>query len=110
MVLKTGSTIISLRKQSYCFPDLCFSHSGKEPVYVELFHKWHKGQLEHRLQTLEKNPARNLLVGVARNLFKIPAVKKYVNNSSWFGDNGVLFSDFPSVKSVLTTLSSRGSI
>ena len=105
-----ADTLLTLGKQSYCFPDLCFSHAQKESVYMELFHKWHKGQLEHRLRTLEKNPARNLLVGVARNLFKVPAVKNNLNNSSWFNVNGVLFSDFPSAKSVLTALSSRGSI
>ena len=105
-----ADAFIHLGSQSYCFPDLCFSRDGKQTVYMELFHKWHKGQLEHRLHVLEKNQARNLLVGVARNLFKIPVVKNNINNSSWFGANGVLFSDFPSVKSVLTTLSSRGSI
>ncbi|MFK7823655.1 MAG: DUF790 family protein [Oligoflexales bacterium] len=105
-----ADTFIPLGRQSYCFPDLCFSNTDKQTVYMELFHKWHKGQLEHRLQVLENNPARNLLVGVARNLFKIPAMKNNINNSSWFSENGILFSDFPSVKSVLTTLSSRGSI
>lgn len=105
-----ADAFIPLGKQSYCFPDLCFSHQGKQSVYMELFHKWHKGQLEHRLKVLDKNPARNLLVGVARNLLKIPALKNNINNSSWFNSNGIPFSDFPSAKSVLTTLSSRGSI
>lgn len=37
----------------FLFPDLTFS-DGEKTVHLELFHKWHEGQLKDRLDFLEK--------------------------------------------------------
>ena len=108
--VKEGETFVHLDEQSFCFPDLTFCHKDHGLVHMELFHKWHKGQLDKRLQFLSNSKARNILLGINRNIFKASAYLKKNNQSQWFEDNCVSFVDFPLPKKILKILSHRISV
>jgi predicted nuclease of restriction endonuclease-like RecB superfamily len=82
------------------FPDLCFQHRDGAAVHLELFHRWHASALSDRLQALDQVPAMPLIIGVDRHLAKQPAIGAQLDASSWFGDRGFLFRDFPGVATV----------
>ncbi len=113
--------------QKLVFPDFLFRgkkrHSGKE-FPMELFHRWHAGQLLERLSFLEqrnsagnrKNGGKNgkdwkdgnvpdLLIGVDRSLLKKDGLlKARLEESAYFQEHGFLFRDFPGVENVLKLL------
>lgn len=99
-----GTEFIHLGDQSWCFPDFEFRHPSGKTVHLELFHKWHQGSLPSRIKVLKKNPARNLLLGVCRSLSKKSELKKLLEESEWFQNQGIFFREFPTVKSILTIL------
>ena len=108
---KTGWTLddapgwIPLGGQALLFPDFIFrSESGRE-FPMELFHRWHAGQLEQRLRWCEENPERGLLLGVDRALLKKDGVlKERLEASDYFRSHGFLFRDFPGVEKVSNLL------
>ena len=56
-------------KPELIFPDLSFRReSDGEILHLELFHRWHKGQLERRLEYLQEHPDIPLLLGIDRAL------------------------------------------
>jgi len=80
-----------------CVPDFSARHddSGRE-VFVELFHAWHKGMLDRRLEELRERPDPDLLLGVDRSLAKKAEVKARLEAEPQV----FLFSVFPT-KNVL---------
>lgn len=55
--------------QEIVFPDLSFRReSDGRTIHLELFHRWHRGQLERRLELLERDPGIQLIAGVDRAL------------------------------------------
>ncbi|WP_294506504.1 DUF790 family protein [uncultured Victivallis sp.] len=55
--------------QEIVFPDLSFRReSDGTTLHLELFHRWHRGQLDRRLELLEREPEIPLLIGVDRAL------------------------------------------
>ena len=103
-----GPGFLHIGGQSWCFPDLEFSHKNGEKILMELFHRWHKGPLSGRIRALKKNPARNLLLGVQRNLLKDRELLLLSEESEWFKQYSLFFRDFPTVKSVLSALGQQG--
>ena len=56
-------------KPELIFPDLSFQRkSDGKIIHLELFHRWHKGQLEHRLEFLQGHSGLPLLIGIDRAL------------------------------------------
>ena len=78
-----------------CVPDLSFVH-GKTgvSVFVELFHRWHKGPLLRRLDDLATRPDEALVLGVDRALLSNEALAAKVADH----EQVLLFSAFPSSK------------
>lgn len=90
--------------QHFLFPDLSFS-DGRFLVHLELFHKWHGGQLKERLDFLEKNPDFPLLIGIDRSLFpKREGGDSAIRENPLYGKKIFLFSGFPGVERVLKLL------
>lgn len=94
---------ISGIKPELIFPDLSFRRdSDGKIIHLELFHRWHKGQLEHRLEFLQNHPQIPLLLGIDRALAddaefallqeRFPAVNCY------------RFRDFPGVDRTIKSL------
>ena len=53
----------------FMFPDFTFVNSGKEQVYLELFHRWHRVNLLPRLQFCVDNPDSRIILGIDLHLF-----------------------------------------
>lgn len=49
-------------------PDFTFRNSAGTEVHLELFHKWHAGQVEKRLMACEKGEAGNYILGIAQGV------------------------------------------
>lgn len=92
----------------YILPDMKFTHGSGKIVFLELFHKWHKMQLNQRITKLNKSSAlkTNLIIGVCKKLGKDSKFKSLLEDSHFFRQNGFLFSEFPTVKSTVKILNS----
>ena len=98
---------IPLGGQTLLFPDFMFRDPSGREYPMELFHLWHAGQLEQRLNWCEGNPGCNLLLGVDRALLKKDGVlKERLDASAYFRTHGFLFRDFPGVEKVSKLLDS----
>ena len=85
---------LHIGRQSYCFPDLVVKKS-KQEFAIELFHPWHKGQFQGRLEAAARVKAKGLLLGVERSLLKDPEVKALCDANPWFQQFGFEYSQFP---------------
>jgi hypothetical protein len=85
---------VHIGRQSYCFPDLVVKKSQRE-FAIELFHPWHKGQLQGRIEAAARVHATGLLIGVERSLLKDPDVRALCDGSAWFQTYGFEYSQFP---------------
>lgn len=80
------------------FPDLSFCHAetGKT-VHLELFHRWHKHQMESRLAFLAQQPQTPLLLGIDRSLADENTLQEYAEQYPELKGRFFLFRDFPGV-------------
>lgn len=103
--MEPSEDFIHVGRQSYCFPDFDLRQSkGKKRFHIELFHPWHKGQIAGRLNALDKNPAKNLIVGVDKTLMKDKDVKSLIEASPWFAKHGFEFNQFPTPRQLTKIL------
>jgi hypothetical protein len=100
----SGDSFLHLGQQSYCFPDFKFIHSNGAVTYLELFHRWHQGQILQRLDALEKNHIKELMIGVCRSLRNNDAILKVVDDATTRGLKVFWFREFPTPKQVVTQL------
>jgi predicted nuclease of restriction endonuclease-like RecB superfamily len=79
-----------------CVPDLLFRHRGTgREVALELFHAWHAGALDRRLEQLRTRPDPDLLLGVDRSLVKRTEARRQALEAH---PQVLLFNGFPSAK------------
>ncbi len=104
----TGDTPVLLAGNGrYLVPDLSFKRrSDGTVIHLELFHRWHRGQLENRLEYLERKSSLPLIIGIDRaicdeELCEI-LTKKYPGAMA----KSFRFRDFPGVDTVLRKLNS----
>ena len=90
--------------QELVFPDFSFQNREGKKIHLELFHRWHATQLLSRLKYVNIKPDILLIIGVDRSIYKKPEIKKKLDKSKWFTDNGFLFTDFPGVERVYKCL------
>jgi predicted nuclease of restriction endonuclease-like RecB superfamily len=105
MKVGAATNYVHLGKQSYCVPDLTISGYGPAPVHVELFHRWHAGQLPDRLLAAAASSSKDLRLGVSRTLAKRPEIAALLAGSAWFTKFGFTFSEFPTPKCLISVLS-----
>jgi predicted nuclease of restriction endonuclease-like RecB superfamily len=99
-----GAEFVHIGRESYCFPDLTMTGEGGRRVQVELFHRWHAGQLRRRLQALDSSEVSGLRLGVSKNLAKSADVGTLLRDSPWFSRYGFIFSQFPTPRAVAALL------
>ena len=104
--IRAAEDFYPLPGDKYCFPDFELIHSSGEYFALELFHQWHSSQLKDRLDSLERQPTSNLLIGVATKLAKDKQTESIVKNSNWFNTYGFTFREIPSAKKLKTLLKS----
>lgn len=93
---------IKVQGNHYCFPDFKISSKNKKSkdIYFELFHKWHKSQLEPRLESLSQSKNPFLLIGICRTLKNNKEVTAWLNRCKIDEHKIIWFSSFPSAKKV----------
>ena len=87
--------------QEIIFPDLSFqSNATGQIIHLELFHRWHAVQLQHRLELLASHPELPLILGIDRAVADEDFLARYesLKNRFW------LFRDFPGVENTLRAL------
>lgn len=99
-----GTEFVNLGQQSYCFPDVTLTSKHGQVVHLELFHRWHSGQLSSRLKALEGSIAQPLILGVSQELRSDKTVDAMLSCSPWFNQHGFSFKNFPTPKTVLSAL------
>ena len=94
-----------LQAQEIVFPDLSFRREADgRTIHLELFHRWHRGQLDRRLALLEQKPDMQLLVGVDRALADDAAWKVLETDHPALAGRLFRFRDFPGVDRVRRVL------
>jgi hypothetical protein len=77
-------------------PDFALVPERGAPLVVELFHRWHRGALERRLEELEASPDPSFRLGVDRALAKDPEVAARIEAHP----QAFLFRGFPSARAL----------
>ena len=91
--------------QEIIFPDLSFQERDSgETVHLELFHRWHAGQLAKRLELLKKHPELPLILGIDRALADEEKLAQMTGDSPLLKNRCWLFRDFPGVENTLRAL------
>lgn len=80
-------------------PDFILRRGKEEEVAVELFHRWHRGQLLRRLDALASKPDPRLVLGVDRSLLDDTVTERIEGNDQVF-----LFKSFPSRRALRRVL------
>jgi predicted nuclease of restriction endonuclease-like RecB superfamily len=84
--------------QQLVFPDLSFADAQGRVLHLELFHRWHRGQAEQRLELLRTRPQTPLILGIDRALAEAPPLDTILTEESPLVDTRVfLFRDYPTV-------------
>ena len=85
-------------------PDISFKReSDGLEIVIELFHRWHKGLLQRRIQQLTERPDEQYFIGVDRSLAKDDTLKKqFAEDSRVF-----TFGGFPSVRTLKSLLKAQ---
>ncbi|MBO7147891.1 MAG: DUF790 family protein [Lentisphaeria bacterium] len=92
---------LQLENGQLAFPDFRFRSFDGIEVDVELFHQWHRTQLEERIAYLEKHPDLPLILGADRVcLKKDDALKERFSALT----GNFLFTSFPGVENVEKSL------
>lgn len=102
----SGTDFVHLGNQSYCFPDFTVEHraSGRK-FHFELFHRWHQGQIAHRLRAWIANPALNLAFGACSSLKKDAEILKIVGEFEKNGGIFFWFQDLPAPRTISAAVS-----
>lgn len=100
--VRWSDQLVHLEKQDFCFPDFTFTHlENGRTFYFELFHRWHKGNLIKRLNTIQKLPSHPLRIGVCQSLYKQDSIRTIIEKNGQFLDKFlVTFREFPTPKLV----------
>ena len=102
----TGDTPLFVAGQGrYVAPDLSFTENGSgKIIHLELFHRWHKGQLNTRLEWLERHPEIQLVIGIDRAVCDGEVWEDLNKKYPYAMNKTFRFRDFPGVDTVIKHL------
>lgn len=107
-VAKASEKALNLGAQNYCFPDFELNNAkSKKSVSVEVFHKWHIGQLKKRLAGLDAVRKKGLVLAVPSQFKKKKEFIGLFESAGEIEDLVVFYKDFPTPTAVLKLLKSR---
>ncbi len=101
---EAGQEHLNLGQQCYSFPDLTLRHATGVVRHLELFHKWHEGELQRRIAVLSEVKDAPLMLGVSQDLAKEASVEGLLARAKETGISIFTFRQFPTVKAILTYL------
>ena len=91
--------VLHAGKQEFIIPDISFESQEKDVIHLELFHRWHKAQLEQRLKTLAQKELP-LILGVDRSIMPNEEFETLLQENPALENRIFRFSDFPGVETV----------
>lgn len=86
-------------KQEFIIPDISFENDAKQLIHLELFHRWHKTQLQQRLESLKQNDLP-LIAGIDRSIMGNDEFEEILSQNPALKNRLFRFSDFPGVETV----------
>ena len=96
----TGDTPLFIAgKGTYFVPDLSFTGNNKT-IHLELFHRWHRVQLEGRLELLERRGDIQLMIGIDRSICDEDTFDLLIEKYPQAMKKAFRFRDFPGVDTV----------
>ncbi len=98
---------INLGDGEVIFPDFTFEDENGEQVYLELFHRWHRGNLLPRLRMCIAKGERPLILGIDLSLMT-DELKELLNSGLLAEHRYFTFRDYPSVRKVMKCLKEFG--
>ena len=98
--------VLHAGKQEFIIPDISFESQQKDIIHLELFHRWHKTQLEQRLKTLVQKELP-LILGVDRSIMPNEEFEQLLLENPALENRIFRFSDFPGVETVHRILNRR---
>ena len=98
--------VLHAGKQDFIIPDISFENDSGKVLHLELFHRWHRTQLERRLQILSDKDLP-LIIGIDRSIMDNDEFEKNVSDNGCLKNRLFRFSDFPGVETVLRILNRR---
>lgn len=95
-----GGDLISFGRDGIVVPDVSFEN-GNQKLSLELFHRWHAGALQARLDVLARKKIPGLMIGWSKSLKpKLPDA----DGTSWLAERCFSFGEFPVPQQVLTKI------
>ena len=95
--------VLHAGKQEFVIPDISFENESGMVLHLELFHRWHRLQLERRLQILSEHDLP-LIIGIDRSIMDNDEFEKVISADPRLKSRLFRFSDFPGVDTVLRIL------
>ena len=92
------------RKAMLVFPDFAFEHPSGRKLYLELFHRWHAGQVAARLDELDGGSGMPLVIGVDKAVADRPDIRERLDASPTFARLGFIYRDYPTIDRVTRAL------
>ncbi|CAM2007166.1 DUF790 family protein [Acanthopleuribacter pedis] len=93
---EAGTKSLQLPNGDFVFPDFVLTH-GDMRVYLELFHRWHRGALRNRLKANLAESGECLILGVDTHLTRDKEMAKELAANAYFQSFGFSFRDIPTV-------------
>ena len=90
-------------KQEFIIPDISFENSDGTVIHLELFHRWHKAQLQQRINSLRQHDLP-LILGIDRSILPNEEFEQIISQSPELKQRLFRFSDFPGIDTVHRTL------
>ena len=90
-------------KQEFIIPDISFESSGGNVIHLELFHRWHKVQLQRRIQALNELDLP-LIIGIDLSILPNEDFEEIISQFPVLQHRIFRFSDFPGVDTVHRSL------
>lgn len=103
-VASACSDFVHLGEKSMCFPDIKLERRDKKTAFMEIFHRWHKGQLDDRLRAILEKEHQNYLLAVCSSIKLSQSAEHLLKELNRKNISIIRFRSFPSVKAVLAYL------
>lgn len=102
--VELGTECLNLGKQSYSIPDLTFRHPSGAVRHMEIFHRWHRAEMERRMEGLDTEQKEFVFFGVSKDLCKDKDLEAALAKFQERNISIFTFRLFPSLKAILTYL------
>jgi hypothetical protein len=87
-------------------PDFTLTSPNGRKVHIEVFHRFHHGQLKARIAFLTSNPESSIVMGISTKLLQDTGIRTDLEKAQKAGIRHFEFRDFPTAKSAIPAIKS----